>query len=470
MSEQLFIASYKVLDDPQTPEDQRVDRIEALTQETFPQLTSDEVERLVLGVLMAHHRGKTPAEAARTQKIKTTSSSSFIDAVPGDQVSSGQVSSGSGAARPAAGLPADAVPKRDATPFDQLREVFGASNSDSDIERVLAHNDFDFGRTLDLLAGEQASLELSKEQTAARIMCRYYITGKCMRGDQCMYSHDGSQRICRFWLHQRCHAGDNCIFMHGLPRLPEKYRRRTVQPAPISLNALQSLPSLGDKRAGRAGPAPVFAGTHESGPASLNLAPISEVLGELNTGLVPLAKPRLTPWAVPEFGANRAYVEHRDAANAHADQRNKQLQQSTKAWSSNNSGQAKELSARGRAHEQEMIAHNRAAADLLWEQRQMPGSEIWIDLHGQDFTDAMEDLRTKLDTVARTERHQPRCVYVNSGRGHYYAKRYTDQMTQYVRALLDTEGYKHRDLGVAPQYGRITVVDPFSKMRDIKDN
>lgn len=453
MSEWLFKKSYKLLENPSTPEDGRVDLIEELVRDTFPQLTSDEVERLVLGVLMAHHHGKTPAEASRAQRITTTHVSPYVDTptIPKKNI----------------GLPSDAIAKANATPFDELREVFGASNTDADIERVLAHNDFDYVRTIELLAGEQASLELTKEQTAARIMCRYYVAGKCVRGDQCMYSHDGSRRICRFWLHQRCHAGDNCIFMHGLPQLPDKYRLKETKQT-LSLNTLKSLPALGCKCKKKP---PVFAGTQEhieTPQLAVKLAPISKVLRELNTGLVPLAKPKLTPWVATEFGSNQKYVELRDAANYHAEQRNKLLQQSTKAWSNNNSGQAKDLSARGRDHEQKMVEKNRQAAQILWEQRLLPGSEIWIDLHGLHFADAMVDLQTKLDLISQKEKHQPRCVYVNSGRGHYYAKRYADQMTQYVRALLDTEGYKHRDLGVTQPYGRVTVVDPFSKMRDIE--
>ncbi|XP_078398788.1 zinc finger CCCH domain-containing protein 6 isoform X2 [Cetorhinus maximus] len=50
-------------------------------------------------------------------------------------------------------------------------------------------------------------------------ICKYFLEGRCIRGDQCRYSHDvviqKKKDICKFYLNGFCTKGDNCIFMHG---------------------------------------------------------------------------------------------------------------------------------------------------------------------------------------------------------------------------------------------------------------
>ncbi|XP_069743788.1 zinc finger CCCH domain-containing protein 6 [Narcine bancroftii] len=50
-------------------------------------------------------------------------------------------------------------------------------------------------------------------------ICKYFLEGRCTRGDQCRYSHDVAiqkkKDICKFYLNGFCTKGDNCIFMHG---------------------------------------------------------------------------------------------------------------------------------------------------------------------------------------------------------------------------------------------------------------
>uniref|UniRef100_UPI00398EEAB8 zinc finger CCCH domain-containing protein 6 n=1 Tax=Pristiophorus japonicus TaxID=55135 RepID=UPI00398EEAB8 len=50
-------------------------------------------------------------------------------------------------------------------------------------------------------------------------ICKYFLEGRCTRGDQCRYSHDGAVQkkkdICKFYLNGFCTKGDKCIFMHG---------------------------------------------------------------------------------------------------------------------------------------------------------------------------------------------------------------------------------------------------------------
>lgn len=460
MSAELFYSAYDVLDNDTIHEDDQIDSIQELVKKAFPDLGCAEVERVVLDILMAHHRRKDPAEAARSQQIsvranaqKPSTAVSLPKAGDSTQISSSFDNFES------------------LRPFDQLKKVFGWENSDDDIERALAHNDYDIERTVDMLSGEPIELNLSKEKLSSRIMCRYYVSGHCARGEACMYSHDSSTRICRFWLHHRCIAGESCLYRHEIPdvtmaRLQSSQTEATPPEIVLSnLPSLHSFPKLGAKAAKARKPAQ--AALQASSPKAVvkhrTLLPIQQVLGT-RRGLVLLTYPRLVPWKEVEFGSNGAYCELRKLAAADADQRNKKLQQSTAAWSANDPYRAKQLSERGREHEKAMISRYREAAALLWDQRELPGSEIWIDLHGMDLGDAVCDLEDKLLHTAEAK-HNPRAVFLITGRGHFAAKAYTDTLTQYVKMYLDSHGFKNKDFGVDPLYGRIIVVDPYSSLR-----
>lgn len=453
MSVELFVSAYKLLDNDSVDEEDQVDSIQELVKEALPDLKSAEAERVVLDILMAHHRGKDPFEAARLQQISVKTN----DPKPSNVIRLSEASNSTHMAN-------SFINPENLRPFDQLKQIFGWENSDEDIERALAHNDFDIERTVDMLSGEPAELDMSKERLSSRIMCRYYISGTCARGDACMYSHDSSTRICRFWLHHRCIAGESCLYCHKIPdvtmtRLHDSFE---VESPVNGLSSLGSLPKLGEKAAKAKKSAQ--AADPPAKPMRLKaLLPIQQVLGT-RRGLVPLTYPRLVPWKAVEFGSNEAYCELRKLSAADAAQRNKKLQQSTAAWSANDPFRAKQLSEKGRDHEQTMIGRYREAAALLWAQRDLPGSEIWIDLHGMYLGDAICDLEDKLLLVARAK-HSPRAAYIITGRGHFSAKAYTDTLTQYVKMYLDCHGFKNKDFGVDPLYGRITVVDPFSSLR-----
>lgn len=54
------------------------------------------------------------------------------------------------------------------------------------------------------------------EEARSAESCRYYMAGSCIRGDTCLYSHDLSTLPCRFW-HGRgeCSAGEQCRYSHA---------------------------------------------------------------------------------------------------------------------------------------------------------------------------------------------------------------------------------------------------------------
>nr|KAF6267061.1 zinc finger CCCH-type containing 6 [Myotis myotis] len=51
-------------------------------------------------------------------------------------------------------------------------------------------------------------------------ICKYFLEGRCIKGDQCKFDHDAElekrKEICRFYLQGYCTKGENCIYMHNI--------------------------------------------------------------------------------------------------------------------------------------------------------------------------------------------------------------------------------------------------------------
>ncbi|XP_045143031.1 zinc finger CCCH domain-containing protein 6, partial [Echinops telfairi] len=50
-------------------------------------------------------------------------------------------------------------------------------------------------------------------------ICKYFLEGRCIKGDQCKFDHDAElekrKEICKFYLQGYCTKGENCIYMHS---------------------------------------------------------------------------------------------------------------------------------------------------------------------------------------------------------------------------------------------------------------
>lgn len=66
-----------------------------------------------------------------------------------------------------------------------------------------------------------------------KVPCRYWMEGKCSKGDECTFSHAikpnktadeaKSEEVCRFHIAGNCLKGENCMYSHDLSRVPCKF-------------------------------------------------------------------------------------------------------------------------------------------------------------------------------------------------------------------------------------------------------
>lgn len=66
-----------------------------------------------------------------------------------------------------------------------------------------------------------------------RVPCRYWMEGKCSKGEECTFSHAQrplrspeearSEEVCRFHLAGTCLKGEACLYSHDLSRVPCKF-------------------------------------------------------------------------------------------------------------------------------------------------------------------------------------------------------------------------------------------------------
>ncbi|KTF84902.1 hypothetical protein cypCar_00023280 [Cyprinus carpio] len=54
-----------------------------------------------------------------------------------------------------------------------------------------------------------------------RHICKYFLEGRCIKGDQCKFEHDNvvpekKKELCKFYVQGYCTKGDICIYMHNI--------------------------------------------------------------------------------------------------------------------------------------------------------------------------------------------------------------------------------------------------------------
>ncbi|KAA8903999.1 hypothetical protein TRICI_005604 [Trichomonascus ciferrii] len=509
-----------LLDDESVLEEDKIEKVEELVQGAYPDLSSNDLERMVLDILW-RHRDSGSRERLNQQQLNNAR---IVERKPAAIVKAAE-----------APLPSDYTklePKRlpvsqkqnqekdiswedwgeqeenAMAPFDILRQVLGEENTDEDIERALEKNNYDIQATLGLLmkspqadARELADTSISSTSPPPeKTICKYFLQyQECLRAD-CKYSHDLSSRICRFWLQGSCLAGSSCAFLHYIPEPMVEKLTLTETPSPPQPPPKlteEDFPSLGNiknkqgssKKASRPpsssssssfvfNPAKSFVPgtTPAASPPVLQPkpvvaspkpapAPVFVPPKRLNRKVVTISYPKLVPWVATDYEANQKYVSHRHAASRHAEMRNKYLQLAAGSWHQNNAAQARLLSTKGQKHNDKMIDEYFAGADLLFEQRKKPGSEIYVDLHGMELEESIEKLEEALLQIESEEKDSPRPVYAICGIGHHYVRKSSteNKLSIRVKQYLDKWGYEYDEFKTKDdRYGRIIGIDPWS--------
>jgi hypothetical protein len=417
------------------------------------------------------------------------------------------------------------------SPFDILRRILGEENRDEDIQHALEKNEYDLEATLNLLmsgqeisegGGEQQSddhqkgtntpspynisrnspFHDSRSPVQEKVMCKYFVQfGECLRAD-CKYSHDLSSRICRFWLKGGCLAGDDCAFLHEIPqplldqwsiREDKVNSEQNQKPQTVPLTD-DEFPALGQKKRlnknGGAAPKPlVYNPTSTFVPSFMRVVdaftpapstpskkvvaskpalikPTLTIKKALNRTVIAISEPKHVPWVETEYGVNEVYVSHRLAALRHGEMRNKYLQLAAESWHKNDGAAARLLSKKGQKHNDLMIEEYSSASDALFEYRYVNRtSEIYIDLHGMELEDSVDRLHEVLVQIEEQERDHPRPVYAISGSGHHFSRNKTseDKLSKHIKDFLNSKGYEWKEFRTKEtKFGKLIGVDPWS--------
>lgn len=138
------------------------------------------------------------------------------------------------------------------------------------------------------------------------------------------------------------------------------------------------------------------------------------------------------PWLETGDAVTNMYAEMREEARDHARVRNVYFEQATQAYMAGNKALAKDLSAKGQWHNEQMKAAHAKAGDAIFRQRNTvsgylsgrvgPGSQARvIDLHGLHVNEAIPFLKRELAHLRAAARNtgQRQQIYVCVGTGHH---------------------------------------------------
>ncbi|XP_063957009.1 zinc finger CCCH domain-containing protein 4-like isoform X2 [Lytechinus pictus] len=60
---------------------------------------------------------------------------------------------------------------------------------------------------------------MGEKKMMLHLICKFYLEGRCKKGENCTYSHDLTQQrkqeLCKFYVSGFCNKGDTCLYMHG---------------------------------------------------------------------------------------------------------------------------------------------------------------------------------------------------------------------------------------------------------------
>lgn len=351
------------------------------------------------------------------------------------------------------------------SPIDQLNDMFNGSIPRHRIEQALKANGYDVIEAATHLMNQLKSTEeqtsISTPPTTSepffsvdkknKALCSFFIkNGSCLRAD-CKFSHDIDSRVCSFWLKGNCLAGEKCLFKHGFDLSTTDLSKEPLTPPSSSNTPIQGSTN--------ASPSSVNATNF----ANLNVGSVSSFVPSKAIKIVkPIKKPTLIPWEnTTESQYFKSYINNRNSASKNEAQRKKYAKMSTDAWRTNNSGKAKQLSDKANKFEETSIDALKSADDDLFNYSETNDLEVWFEMHGLEFNDAVEQLSGSLSDVKARDKPNSRTAYivvpsVNDVAGY-------KKTTKPITIWLDHVGYRWQLFGCGNGvYGSLIGIDPWS--------
>lgn len=375
------------------------------------------------------------------------------------------------------------------TPFDMLRTVIGHEKSDAQIKQVLAQCEFDLAEALNTLMQNthQVQTEHKEREVKKKTVCRHFMNGACMRSD-CWFSHDIDRTVCKYWLAGNCLAGENCVFSHDptgvmsqltlTPKQDTNQQRKlppreddesfpTLGSPPPSNGTLKftSLPSLSSKWSYTPQKTTLAQVVKSAKPQPS--APKSKSLPSASRGRPAIQPPTSIPYLSTVGSTNNAaYLSHRADAISQGAMRNKFLSLAAEAWRRGDAAGAKKLSLRANECEVVMRSEHKKAADAIFGERNPAGrhnGEEFLDLHALHPDEAISFLETRLLEMEKGEKP----LYAIVGSGHHSSQG-IDRLGRAVKSWLDDWGYRWREfkLDASGEFGGVIGIDPSSYKYD----
>lgn len=340
------------------------------------------------------------------------------------------------------------VPK---TPIDKISDIFNGAIPKSRIEqslKVTGYNVVDASRYIinQLKRGRtdetpedipKKLFSLSQNIPKAKICTFFARNGQCLRTD-CPFSHDLDQKVCHFWLKGNCLAGDNCTFKH-------------------SIDEFLSAPNSSELATSQSSATTIISTSPVEKPSRLNSLPSYTPSAAYTPILIqkPLKRPKVLPWEDKSILNFKKYIELRNSAQKNEIQRKKFAEQSTKEWKLNNGGKSKKLSDKANKFEDKLLEDLKLADDELYEYSESTKDEIWFEMHGLEYNEAIDQLSSNL-RVARAAKDKLAYLIVPSSTDFQNFKKITKPLEIY----LDSEAYRWEIFNFNSIYGSIIVVDP----------
>ena len=353
----------------------------------------------------------------------------------------------------------------------QILHMLFPETPENDLLQALEEAQYDVDEAVRLLT-EQTRAPAADLAADGRQVCRHYMAGECRRSD-CWFSHDLSGIVCRFWLTGTCLNGRDCPFSHrysakGTRDLSTPARAQDKPPGPDEFPTLAGRPSLkappsslDNAKIARLKrlkqeffwvPSAALSGEMNSS-ASLSDDTLRERLRRQFRRSVNVAAP--AAWVETGKSVEREYLGSRADAIKHAELRNKYFQLAADAYRRGDRAGAKELSRQGRLHNEAMQELHQAACQSIFSRRNAHlENEAMIDLHGLHILEALRMLDAKLDRLR--ERRYRGFVYVITGTGHH-AYQGAAKLLPAVQRFLCENGYDFFDCSADKLGGMLAV-------------